>query len=138
MIRTLHPRASGTSSQPCRKRCHWPARSPGESREVEHAKLEKNIKSVSTENPAVDRLLTVRNEYLAHRGPQHVVKGSFAALPKLEKKDLSHLLANAIRIMTTYRRPFGYPPLIWGKQVASEFEQLLVLVRAGHKAKYGD
>jgi hypothetical protein len=111
---------------------------PARAAKLNMAKLEKNIKSVSTENPAVDRLLTVRNEYLAHRGPQHVIKGTFAALPKLEKKDLSHLLTNAIRIMTTYRRPFGYPPLIWGNQEVSEFERLLALVRAGHKAKYGD
>jgi AbiU2 len=95
------------------------------------AKLEKNLKSVSEQNPAVKKLLTIRNEYIAHRGPQHVTSGSFEALPKLVKRDLSHLLTNAVRIMTTYRRSLGYPPIIWGNQEEREFKELLQIIRAG-------
>ena len=111
---------------------------PAKAAKLSMTKLGKDIKSVSSKNHAVVKLLTVRNEYLAHRGPQHVTKGTFSALPKLEKKDLSHLLANAVRIMTTYRRAFSYPPLIWGEHEVREFERLLALVRAGHKAQHDD
>jgi hypothetical protein len=104
---------------------------PTEVAKLKVAKLENDIKSVSDQNPSVKKLLAIRNEYLAHRGPQHVTKGHFDGLPKLEEQHVAHLLKNAVRIMTTYRRAFGYHPLLWGKHEVREFQDLLGIIRAG-------
>ena len=108
---------------------------PTKAKKLTTTKLDRDMKSVSTANPSVNKLVTIRNQYLAHRGPQHVTKGTFAGLPKLEKQHLSHLLKNAIRIMTTYRRTLGYHTLIWGQQEAREFNEVLTIIRAGKRSK---
>jgi hypothetical protein len=63
------------------------------------ADLDADMTSVSDDDEAVEKLLVVRNEYLAHRGTQHVTRRHFGALPKLGEDELSGLLTQALDII---------------------------------------
>jgi hypothetical protein len=99
--------------------------------DLDMTELDSEIAGVSDEDPMVEKLLKIRNEYLAHRGTRHVTKGSFAALPSLERDELSSLITRALDLLCKYRARLGYPPLGWGHREAEEFYRLLSLVRAG-------
>lgn len=102
---------------------------------VDLTQLDAELNAVSDEDPAVGKLLLIRNEYLAHRGTRHVTKGTFASLPTLERDELSTLLARALEILHKYRQRLGYPPLLWGHHEEEQFYRLLSLVRAGRTAQ---
>ena len=56
------------------------------------SKLDQELTSVSDRDPTVKKLLTLRNEYLAHRSSQHVAKGTFEQLPVLGRHDIAKLI----------------------------------------------
>jgi len=93
--------------------------------------LEKDISNVSAHNPTVAKLLTLRNEYLAHRGKVHVQKGGFESLPTLVRDEIDSLIGNAIEVLVKYRDRLGYRPLLWGHHEMEEFHSLLSFLRAG-------
>ena len=99
------------------------------------AELDADIADVSDKDPAVAKLLLLRNEYLAHRSTRHVIKGTFASLPTLEKDEISGLMTKAIHLLRKYRDQLGYTPLSWGHQEAEEFRRLLSLLRLGYNSK---
>lgn len=99
--------------------------------DLDMTELDLEMAAVSDEDPAVAKLLRLRNEYLAHRGTRHVTKGDFASLPTLKRNEISTLMTRAIEILSKYRRRFGYLQLGWGHQEVEEFCRLLSLVRAG-------
>jgi hypothetical protein len=98
---------------------------------VDLMQLDSELNSVSDDDPAVEKLLLIRNEYLAHRGTRHVTKGTFVALPTLERDELSALVNRALDILHKYRERLGYPPLLWGHEEEEQFHRLLSLLRAG-------
>ena len=100
---------------------HFP---PGVAK-LDRAKLDQEMTSVSDRDPTINKLLTVRNEYLAHRGSHHVAKGSFATLPVLQRRDLAKLINRAIGILRKYRHRLGFPMLGWGNYEAKEVGTLL-------------
>jgi hypothetical protein len=102
---------------------------------VDVTRLDADISDVSDQDPAVAKLLLLRNEYLAHRGTRHVTKGTFASLPTLDKDEISGLITRAIDLLRKYRERLGYPALAWGHQEVEEFQRLLLLLRAGHNSK---
>jgi hypothetical protein len=85
--------------------------------------------------PGVAKLLSIRNEYLAHRGTRHVTKGTFASLPTLDKEEISGLTTKAIDLLRKYRDRLGYTPLLRGHQEAEEFRKLLSLLRVGYNSR---
>lgn len=101
---------------------------------LDRSKLEKEIVSVSDSDPTVKKLLTVRNEYLAHRSSQHVAKGNFKTLPTLQRRDIAKLINRAIGILQKYRKLLEYPTLLCGNYNVEEFKKLLVLLRAGRQS----
>lgn len=98
---------------------------------LEMAELDSEIIEVSDNDPIVAKLLLIRNEYLAHRGKQHVMKGTYGSLPSLNRDEIYTLLARALDLLRKYRERLGYPPLGWGHQEAEQFRTLLSLLRAG-------
>jgi hypothetical protein len=97
--------------------------------------LDADIADVSDGDPAVAKLLLIRNEYLAHRGTRHVTKGTFASLPTLNKDEISGLITRSIDLLRKYREWQGYPLLAWGHQGVEEFQKLLLLLRAGRNSQ---
>jgi len=69
---------------------------------LDRAKLEADMESVSDHDPSVKKLLTWRNEYLAHRGSQHVAKGTFMHLAELGRRDIAKLANRAVGILRKY------------------------------------
>ena len=101
---------------------------------LDRAKFDPEMMSVSDSDPAVKNLLALRNEYLAHRGFQHVAKGTFKQLPTLGRRDIAKLINRAIGIVGKYRHRLGYPPLGWGNYEGRDVNTLLVLLRTGRRA----
>lgn len=93
--------------------------------------LEADMVSVSNHDAVVAKLLTVRNEYIAHRGTRHVQKGTFTTLPSLEHHEIAELVYKAIVLLTKYRRHFSYPIIAWGEYEVDDLQRLLALVRVG-------
>jgi hypothetical protein len=108
-----------------------PAVFPPSIAELSVADLDSEMIGVSEDDPVVAKLLVLRNEYLAHRGTRHVTKGTFEALPNLQRNEIATLIERALSLLTTYRNRLGYTPLLWGHHEAEEFRQLLALIRAG-------
>jgi hypothetical protein len=98
---------------------------------LDMTELDREITDVSEADPIVEKLLLIRNEYLAHRGTQHVTKGTFASLPSLDRDEISTLITRALDLIREYRERLGYPQLLWGHHEAEEFQTLLSLLRAG-------
>jgi hypothetical protein len=105
-------------------------------KELESMALIHDISMVSDENPVVAKLLTLRNEYLAHRGKKHVQKGTFESLPTLDRGEIDALVENAIDLLRRYRERLGFKRLLWGHHEMEQFEELLSLLRDGMKARF--
>lgn len=101
---------------------------------LDRIQLDAEMASVSDTDPSVKKLLTWRNEYLAHRGSQHVAKGSFDHLPELGRRDIAKLVNRAVGILRKYNHRLGFPPLSWGNHEVTALKDLLTLIRAGRKA----
>jgi hypothetical protein len=101
---------------------------------LDRAQLEAELESVSDSDPSVKKLLTWRNEYLAHRGAQHVARGTFAHLPELGRRDIAKLVNRVVGILRKYRHRLGFPPLSWGRHEETDLKHLLQLLRAGRSA----
>jgi hypothetical protein len=95
------------------------------------AELNQEISSVAGSDPIVKKLLTLRHEYLAHRGAKHVASGTFASLPTLGADEIVTLLNRALDILQKYRDHLGFPPILWGHWEVRDFESLLELLRDG-------
>ena len=102
---------------------------------LEMTELACEITEVSDADPVVAKLLSLRNEYLAHRSARQVTKGTFASLPSLDRDEISALITRALKILSKYRHSLGYQQLSWGHQEAEEFQTLLSLLRAGRDSK---
>lgn len=97
--------------------------------ELKKTELDFEMASVSEDEPSVAKLMLLRNEYLAHRGSRHVIRGTFAALQTLEAEEISTLIQRALDIIRKYRERLGYTPLIWGHYEVNDFSHLLSLLR---------
>jgi hypothetical protein len=97
--------------------------------------LDQDMSSVSAHEATVKKLLAWRNEYMAHRGSRHVRRGTFAALPVLERKEIRALLDRALDILRKYRERFGFPWVSWGRHEVQDFDALLELLRAGLRSR---
>jgi hypothetical protein len=95
------------------------------------SELDQEMYSVSGRDPTVKKLLKLRNEYMAHRGSQHVSRGTFKSLPVLERDEIATMLNRALDITQKYRKHLGFPSLLWGSYEVRDFETLLELLRAG-------
>ncbi len=95
------------------------------------SKLDVEMSSVSERDATVKKLLTLRNEYLAHRGSRHVARGTFASLPTLERDEIATLLSRALEILRKYRELLGFRQILWGNHEVRDFQALLALLRAG-------
>ncbi|HLH00983.1 MAG TPA: hypothetical protein VKX49_32060 [Bryobacteraceae bacterium] len=95
------------------------------------ADLDTDLASISDQDNVIAKLLKVRHEYLAHRGKQHVKKGTFTAIPTLAEHELGRLVHKPIDLLVKYRRYLGYPLISWGHHEVDDLRQLLKLVRAG-------
>jgi hypothetical protein len=95
------------------------------------AGLDADMASVSSDDPMVEKLLLLRNEYLAHRSTRHVTRGSFSGLPTLGREEIAALIERALSILIGYRNKLGYNRLLWGHHASEEFLQLLPVVRSG-------
>ncbi|MEQ1947339.1 MAG: hypothetical protein ABL995_09120 [Bryobacteraceae bacterium] len=102
---------------------------------IRAADIDKDIAKVSNAEAAIEKLLALRNEYLAHRGTRHVTKGSYAALPTLNAKEISGLILKGIRLMSKYRECLGYRTVGWGHHERQEFRVLLKLLRTGLRSR---
>jgi len=67
------------------------------------SELDQEMSSVSDCEAPVKKLLTLRNEYLAHRGSRHVARGTFTSLPVLERDEI------AARLKRRTLRPSAEP-----------------------------
>jgi hypothetical protein len=112
-----------------------PAVLPQSIAQLNAAELDSEMIGVSEDDPIVAKLLVLRNEYLAHRGTRHVTKGTFDALPNLQRNEIATLIERALSLLTKYRNRLGYTPLLWGHHEAEEFRQLLALIRSGCSAE---
>ena len=101
------------------------------------SELDKDMSSVSDGDAKVRKLLTLRNEYLAHRDSRHVARGTFVSLPVLEREEVASLLDRALEILQRYRERLGFRPLGWGHYEVREFEMLLELLHAGLQSRRG-
>ena len=108
---------------------------PASLADLDTTELDREITDVSDADPIVKKLLLIRNEYLAHRGTQHVTRGTFASLPSLDRDEISTLITRALDLLRKYRERLGYPQLLWGHHEAEEFQKLLSLLRAGRDSK---
>ena len=108
---------------------------PEELTNVDLTELDREIAQVSAADQIVAKLLSIRNEYLAHRGTRHVTACTFVSLPRLAGDELSTLLTRALDLLGKYRERLGYVPLGWGHDEAEELQTLLSLLRAGRDSK---
>ncbi len=102
---------------------------------LDMTELDSEITQVSYDDPIVEKLLLIRNEFHAHRGTRHVTKGTFASLPSLKQDEISTLMTRAIDLLQKYRERLGYTRLLWGHDELKEFQTLLSLLRAGLSSK---
>lgn len=104
---------------------------PPEATSLDPEILAVDMGGVSCQDEVVKRLLQVRNQYLAHRGKQHVMRGTFDRLPSLSQEDLSTLISRAVTIVQRYREQLKYRYISVSRQEAEDFKQLVQLLRAG-------
>lgn len=96
------------------------------------SELDQDMYNVSDSDATVKKLLTLRNEYMAHRGSRHVARGdNFQSLPTLDRDEIAAILDRALGIIQKYRSHLGFQPLLWGSYEVREFETLLELLRTG-------
>jgi hypothetical protein len=105
--------------------------------EVNLAEIEQEMSSISRDDALVASLLTIRNQYLAHREAGLVGKGTFDSLPKLYRGDIEALLGGALSIAIKYRELFGRPILAWGRPGAGDYQTLLRLLKSGFTVHRG-
>jgi hypothetical protein len=108
---------------------------PASIADLDVAELNRDIAEVSAADPTVKKLLRLRNENLAHRGTQHVTKGTFKSLPTLDRDELSQLLARALGVLDKYRERLGYRTFQGGHHIVEEFQTLISLLRTGLESK---
>jgi hypothetical protein len=99
------------------------------------SELDQEMSSVSDCDETIKKLLTLRNEYMAHRGSRHGASGTFASLPVQERDQIATLLKRALDMLRKYRDRLGFPPLAWGQHEVQNFKTLSVLLRAGLQAR---
>ena len=83
------------------------------------------MSSVSDCDATVKKLLTLRNEYLAHRGSRHVARGTFASLPVLERDEIATTPEPGVGHSSKVQRAPGIPADTLGSYKVQDFERLL-------------
>jgi hypothetical protein len=98
---------------------------------IDIVELEQDMSRVSDDDPTIKSLLTWRNEYIAHRGSRHVLRGSFEALPNLELEALKAVLDRGLDLLQKYGLHLGLPWRMRSKYEEEDFKNLLALLRVG-------
>ncbi|HEY4359674.1 MAG TPA: hypothetical protein VGN17_01835 [Bryobacteraceae bacterium] len=108
---------------------------PPELAHLDRTELARDIDQVSKANPTVEKLLTIRNKYLAHRDKGHVSAGGFPSSLHLDEKELFRLMTLAVDLLRKYGERLPYRRPVSRQWDAQEFRKLLSLLRAGLNSK---
>jgi hypothetical protein len=93
--------------------------------------LEKELKTVSKDDPLVKALMEIRNEYSAHREAHLVARGSFSLLATLSQDDIRTLLNLSMRIVDKYCRLYNRPLVLIHFPERDDYKRMLKLLKVG-------
>jgi len=94
-------------------------------------KIEDDIKSVHRLDPVVDKILTMRNDFLAHRSINIVATRRINLLPELKNQEVSAMLDLVYQLATKYAVRYGQNPTMRSMVGADDYKTMLEALRSG-------
>jgi hypothetical protein len=97
----------------------------------DEVKIEDDIKSVHRLDPVVDKILTMRNDFLAHRSINIVATRRINLLPELKNQEVSAMLDLVYQLATKYAVRYGQNPTMRSMVGADDYKTMLEALRSG-------
>src|ERR1035438_162400 len=129
-LKTIQTYRAYFSDEHFRERLHLQSLATDRTRVDDNA-LQDEIRSVSSTDPLVSRLVKLRNGLIAHNDDE-LVLGNVQRPGGLEKKQTQNLLDRAVQIASKYSLIYRASWASTKVVGADDYEQLLSLLREGH------
>jgi hypothetical protein len=94
-------------------------------------KIEDDINSVHRFDPIVDKILTMRNAFLAHRSINIVATHRISLLPEIRNDEVSAMLDLLYRLATKYALLYGQNQTARSMVGSDDYKSLLEALRKG-------
>lgn len=120
MLRIINIHARGKGSKLCI-----------ELENIDEVKIEDDIKSVHRFDPVVDKILTMRNDFLAHRSINIVATRRISLLPEIKNEEVSAMLDLLYRLATKYALLYGQNQTMRTMVGSDDYKSLLEALRKG-------
>jgi hypothetical protein len=102
-----------------------------EIQDFEKVGIDDDIKSVHKLDPVVDKILTLRNEVLAHRSINIVATHRINLLPELNNEEVNEILDLLYRIATKYAMLHGQNRTLRSMVGSDDYKRLLKALKKG-------
>jgi hypothetical protein len=99
--------------------------------DFDKVKIDDDIKSVHKLDPLVDKILTMRNDFLAHRSINIVATHRINLLPELKNAEVTAMLDVLYEIATKYAMLYGQHRTMRSMIGSDDYESLLDALRKG-------
>ncbi len=94
-------------------------------------KIEDDIKSVHKFDPVVDKILTLRNEFIAHRSVNVVATHRLNLLPEIKNEEIDAILDLLYELSTKYAMLYGFNRTSRHMIGSDDYKQLFKALRKG-------
>jgi hypothetical protein len=98
---------------------------------VDAVKIESDIKSVHKFDSVVDKILTMRNDFLAHRSINIVATRRINLLPEIKNEEVSAMLDLLYRLATKYAVLYGQNQTMRSTVGEDDYQSMLEALRKG-------
>jgi hypothetical protein len=99
--------------------------------DFDKVKIDDDIKSVHKLDPLVDKILRMRNDFLAHRSINIVARHRIDLLPELKNAEVTAMLDLLFEIATKYAMLYGHHRTMRSMIGSDDYKSLLEVLRKG-------
>ena len=99
--------------------------------DFDSVKIEDDIKSVHKLEPVVEKILTLRNDVIAHRSANIIATHRINLLPEITNDEVNALLDLLYNLATKYAVLYGQNPTFRHMIGSDDYQQLFKALRKG-------
>lgn len=99
--------------------------------DVESVKIEDDIKRVHKFDPVVDKILTLRNDFIAHRSVNIVAAHQINLIPQIKNEEVDAMLDLLYELATKYAMLYGHNRTSRFMVGSDDYQQLFKALRKG-------